>query len=372
MATKTQEMIIQKIYFNEMFGEEQMQKYKYTGQSLMLVLLSVFMFTCGHDEKVDNEIKKVKVKTVRVLTKSIALPIQTSGKLYTSTETKLSFKIPGILDAIFVRKGQHVKKNTRLAVLNLIEMNARVNQAKSAYAKAKRDLARVNRLFSDSVATLEQLQNSRTALDIADSDLEVAQFNLRHSEIFAPEDGKILKRFAEEGELVNSGVPVFLYGADSEGWVIRVGVTDKQVVRLKIGDKANVVFDPYPDEVFSAKITEIEAVANPYTGTFEIELKIQGGKRKLFSGFVGKVELYPESNEVFSIIPIESLVEGSEKEGFVYIPAKKSSGVLKKQIKIAEIVGNQILVSKGLSNIGQVITDGVSYLNEESLIEIVN
>ena len=119
-------------------------------------------------------------------------------------------------------------------------------------------------------------------MEIADSDLKVAKFNLKHSEIIAPNDGKVLKRFAEEGELTNSGVPIFLFGADNEGWVIRAGVTDRQIIRLKIGDKASVWFDPYPNEEFIAHITEIEAVANPYTGTFRSCFKTGFRKEKTF------------------------------------------------------------------------------------------
>jgi multidrug efflux system membrane fusion protein len=333
---------------------------------------SIIINSCSTTERISPNKDRILVKTAQVINKSISLPIQTSGRLYTSTESKLSFKIPGILENIYVREGQYVKKNTRLAILNLVEMNARVKQAESAFAKAERDLARVQRLYSDSVATLEQLQNTRTALDIADSDLKVARFNHRYSEIVAPEDGKVLKRFAEEGELTNSGFPIFLFGADGEGWVIRAGVTDRQIIRLKIGDKAVIRFDAYPKEEFLAHITEIEAIANPYTGTYEVELKLHSGEIKLYSGFIGKVELQPEQKENYAIIPIESLVEGDKRNGYVYIPHFSGDGVNKNEIEIAEIVGDKLLVRSGLANVDKVITEGVSYLSEASLIEIIN
>ena len=132
-----------------------------------IVLLAAFFFfvtlfiTCSTKEEISEIKDRILVRTVPVLNKSISLPIQTSGKLYTSAESKLSFKIPGIIEKIYVREGQYVKKNTRLAILNLVEMNARVKQAESAFIKSERDLARVQRLYADSVATLEQLQNTR-------------------------------------------------------------------------------------------------------------------------------------------------------------------------------------------------------------------
>ncbi len=339
---------------------------------IIFILIVTTFYSCSTKEEPPKNTDKIIVKTSMVIMKSLSLPIQTSGRVYTSTESKLSFKIPGIIDNIFVREGEYVKKNARLAILNLVEMNARVKQAESAFAKAERDLARVKRLYSDSVATLEQLQNTHTALDIADSDLKVARFNLHHSEIVAPEDGKVLKRFAEEGELTNSGVPIFLFGADKDGWVIRAGVTDRQIIRLKIGDKAKVWFDAYPNEEFTAHITEIEAVANPYTGTFEVELKIHSGKKILYSGFIGKVKIMPQQEESYAIIPIESMVEGEKRRGFVYIPHTEGKMVSKQEIEIADIVGDKLLVRSGLANVDKVITEGVSYLSENSMIEIVN
>jgi RND family efflux transporter MFP subunit len=336
------------------------------------LLITTIPIACSTKEKVSNNPDRIMVKTSAVKSKSISLPILTSGKLYTSAETKLSFKIPGIIDEISVREGQRVKKNMQLAVLDLIEMKAKVKQAESGFRKAERDLARVNRLFADSVATLEQRQNTRTAMEVAESDLKVAQFNLRYAAIRAPEDGKILKRFAEEGELINPGMPVILFGAGRDKWVIRAGVTDRQIIRLQIGDKAKVYFDVYPGEFFSAQITEIEAVANPYTGTFEVELKLDPLKRKLYSGFVGKIEINPQKKQEYAVIPIESLVEGDRRMGFVYVPHSRGDMVRKQEIEIAEIVGDQLLVRSGLTDINTIITEGVSYLNENSLIEIVN
>lgn len=348
-----------------------MKTHKYIFLLAAFFLFATLFITCSTKEEISESKDRILVRTAPVLKKSISLPIQTSGKLYTSAESKLSFKVPGIIEKIYIREGQYVKKNTRLAILNLVEMNARVQQAESAFIKSERDLARVQRLYTDSVATLEQLQNTRTGVDIADSDLKIARFNLRHSEIIAPNNGTVLKRFAEEGELTNSGIPIFLFGAHKEGWVIRAGVTDRQIIRIKIGDKASVRFDPYPNEEFTAHITEIEAVANPYTGTYEVELKLDPGKSKLYSGFIGKVTLHPDQKENYAMIPIECLVEGDKRKGYVYIPDATGESVRKLKIEIAEIVGDRLFVRSGLSDVDNVIAEGVSYLSENSIIEIV-
>lgn len=339
---------------------------------LSIITLSVFYLSaCGSKAESQENGTKINVQVAPVVQKSMALPINTSGKLYTSVESKLSFKIPGIIAHIYADEGQSVKKGTLLAALDLIEMKAKVNQANSAQQKAQRDLERAQRLYADSVVTLEQLQNANTALDIEASDVKVAEFNLRYSAIYAPESGKILKKFAEEGELIGSGNPVFLYGSSKEGWVLRAGVTDQQIIQLQVGDLANITFDAYPDMKFSAKISEIEAIANPYTGTFEVELKLDHSDIHLYSGFVGKVTIIPSITQKYSIVPIESLIEGNENEGYVYGADRSSNTVTKYKIKIGKIVENQMLVYSGLENVHEVVTYGTPYLTTSSSINIV-
>ncbi len=339
---------------------------------LSIITLSVFYLSaCGSKTETQENGTKINVQVAPVVQKSMALPINTSGKLYTSVESKLSFKIPGIIAHIYADEGQSVKKGTLLAALDLIEMKAKVNQANSAQQKAQRDLERAQRLYADSVVTLEQLQNANTALDIEASDVKVAEFNLRYSAIYAPESGKILKKFAEEGELIGSGNPVFLYGSSKEGWVLRAGVTDQQIIQLQVGDLANITFDAYPDMKFSAKISEIEAIANPYTGTFEVELKLDHSDIHLYSGFVGKVTIIPSITKKYSIVPIESLIEGNENEGYVYGADRSSNTVTKYKIKIGKIVENQMLVYSGLENVHEVVTYGTPYLTTNSSINIV-
>jgi RND family efflux transporter MFP subunit len=339
---------------------------------LGFLIISVLVFSCTSKDESSKDDIKVNVEVAPVVQKSMALPINTSGKLYTSTESKLSFKIPGIIAQIYADEGQSVKKGRLLATLDLIEMKARVRQAKSGQEKAKRDLERAQRLYADSVATLEQLQNARTALEIASSDVNVAEFNLRHSTIYAPERGKILKRFAEKGELIGAGTPVFLYGSSKEGWVLRAGVTDRQIVRIQVGNEAVVTFDAYPGRKFQAKISEIEAVANPYTGTFEVEVQLAKSDVQLFSGFVGKVTITPGLKQNYSIIPIESLIEGDLNEGFVYSPDRGHNKAKRHLIKIDKIVGDRMLIYSGLENVSEVVTYGAPYLTVNSTINILN
>jgi multidrug resistance efflux pump len=74
----------------------------------------------------------------------------------------------------------------------MTEIKAWETQAQFALDKALRDQQRVQNLYADSVATLEQLQNASTSVDMAGKALEIAQFNVTYSEVRSPIDGKIV------------------------------------------------------------------------------------------------------------------------------------------------------------------------------------
>src|SRR5439155_922199 len=106
----------------------------------------------------------------------------------------------------------------------LSEIDAGVTRARSAAEKGDRDVARARRLYADSVATLEQVQNTETARDVAGAELETALFNRRYAVIVAPAAGVILRRSAEPGELVQPGTPIRTLGSRTRGAVGRVEI----------------------------------------------------------------------------------------------------------------------------------------------------
>ena len=337
---------------------------------LIIYILIIFLLSnCGNSktEKITESLTPVKI--VEVKKEIINLPVYSSGKLATTSEVKLSFKVGGIVDKIYVNEGETVKKGKLLAALNMEEIDARFTQAQNVFDKAQRDYSRIKRLFADSVATLEQLQNTETAMEVSKANLKITKFNKKFSKLYAPEDGKILRQLAEQQELVSTGYPVFIFGAGNNSWIARIGVSDKDIVRLKVGDNAFVTTDVYPELKFAAVISEITEKANPYNGSFEIELSLEKTSIKLISGFVIKTKIFPSSNNEYATVPIESIVEGNKNKAFVFTYNDKSQTVKKIRVKTGEIIGNKIIIYSGIEGGTQVVTEGSAYLSDKDKVK---
>jgi len=336
----------------------------------ILVLFAALFATiaCHKAETEKARAIVIPVETGPVHTETFSVPVRTSGRLFPRDMAKLSFKTGGIISRIPVAEGQTVKAGTLLAILDTREIDANVTQALEAHQKAKRDLQRATSLFQDKAATLEQLQDATTAANMAEARLDIAQFNLRHSRVTAPADGVVLKRLAEENETVGPGYPVILFGSLETRWVVRVGVTESQLIRLAVGDRAEARFDAYPGETFPAAVTEKANAIDPASQTYEVELSLESGDKALAAGFVAKAEIFPSQRETYQWVPISAMVEGTGNVASVFTAVQNRAQKI--PIHIAHILDGKVLVSSGLERVGTIITEGAPYLTDGANVVI--
>jgi membrane fusion protein, multidrug efflux system len=310
----------------------------------------------------------ILIKTAPVEVQEIAEPVRASGILSGKEEARLSFKIGGIIDRIYVNEGESVRGGQLLARLKLSEINAEVTKAQNGFEKAERDLRRVKNLFNDSVTTLEQMQDATTGVEVAKSSLTIAKFNQQYASIYAPSSGKVLKRFMEENELVGVGTPILQLSDAARGFVVRVGLADKDVVRLSTGDRAEISLDAYPDAVFEATVSEIAGTSSPQTGTFDVELKLAPTSKKLMSGLIATAVIAPSATSRLSLIPISAFMEGDKRRGFVYTVSEERAK--KMPVAVGFIIGDKLAVKTGLENANAVVTDGAAYLSNGAAVTI--
>jgi len=339
------------------------------------IILPLFLLVLVFSSCKDNQIPvkgdyRLKVKVAVVQEREIAFPIHSSGILSLKEEMKLSFKTGGIISKINVEEGEKVRKGSLLAELNMAEIQASVDKAQIGLEKADRDFQRVNNLFQDSVATLEQLQNTSSALDLAKSNFDIAQFNKRHSVIIAPDDGLILHRLSEPNEMIAPGYPVIVFASTTKDWIFRLNISDIDIVKIAVKDSAIVKFDAYPERSFKAIVSQKAKAADPYTGTFEVELKLTDYNNMLMSGLIGSVDIIPSNKEKLIEIPYMAMLEGDKDECYVYV-LDETNKPIKKRLKISGIGSDSFYAKTGIIPGARVITDGAAYIKKDTEIDIV-
>jgi RND family efflux transporter MFP subunit len=298
------------------------------------------------------------------------IPVRATGLLSTSTEMKLSFKTGGIISRLHVREGESVRKGEVLARLDLSEIQAQVNQARIGLEKAERDLTRAGNLYRDSVATLEQYQNAESAFGLAKSRKNVADFNLRYSQIKAPSEGQVQKLLVEANEVIAPGYPAIIFASTENDWVVRASLTDKDIVKLALGDTCRVFMDAFPGVVFTGEIIELGSVADPVTGTYEAELLLLQTRSEFRTGFISRVEVYPAKLSRSVVVPIEALLDANDNSAYLFTLEK--GVVARKRVRIGAILDGQVVVLDGITEGELVVTDGAKYLTSGEMVNAVN
>jgi len=341
---------------------------------LSLFAFLSFLIACG-GTKTDDGLNKEDIIPVRLIPLQQgenANSIQASGVFTTEDETILSFKNGGIVQQITVNEGDHVNKGQLLAKLNMTEVNTGVQQTDLALEKAERDYQRAQQLFKDSVATREQLENAKTARDIAIQQNRAAQFNQNFSEIRANTDGYILKRLVNEGQTVGPGTPVLqVNGAGNTDWKLKVGVSDQQWAALSIGDEAIIESNLSTEKIKAQVLRKSEGI-DPTSGTFTITLKINTDQNlNLASGAFARAVIYPSNKTNGWNIPYDALLDGNSDQGFVFVTNDKKTAK-KVKVKVGTISNNGITVLSGLENSDYLIISGSAYLNDGSKINALS
>ncbi|MFW5877687.1 MAG: efflux RND transporter periplasmic adaptor subunit [bacterium] len=336
----------------------------------LTVFISALLVSCssnGPEESASSSHEYQNVEIAIIQRDSISIPVFSVGTLSSKTQSNLSFLTGGIIKQFYVSEGDPVKEGELLAKLDITETESRVKQASLAFEKAERDFKRAENLYQDTVITLEQYQNAKTALELAETNYKIARFNMQNSEIRAPSDGKILKKLKESNEIAGSGHPVIVFASTETDWILKVNLSDKDIVRISQRDSANISFDAYPGQNFHARVNEIATAANLMSGTYKVELKLLDLPDRLVTGLIGQARIFPPK-ESFLFLPPEGLVEAIGDEAVVFI--LEEGEAIRREIFIGPVSPEGIVVRSGLKEGERIITNGNAWLKDGERVEV--
>ncbi|HEY1059422.1 MAG TPA: efflux RND transporter periplasmic adaptor subunit [Limnobacter sp.] len=340
------------------------------------LVASLLLSACGPakpeaEAATANAARVVKVQTVSLGPGQAAIEVAGVGAF--RDETKLSFKVGGVIEQITVREGDSVKPGQKLAWLNQQEVNAAVSQAAAGLDKAQRDLKRGEQLRSEEVISSVQLDNLKTALQVAQAQASQASFARQTAEVSARAPGVVLKRFAQVGEVVAPGQPVLLLGSRASGFVMKASLSDKQAIHVQVGQAATAQFDAVPGVQWPAKVIELAQAADPATGTYGVQVLIDTQANpalNVLSGMQGQLRIQPADNtEQRSYVPLEAVIEGDNKAAWLFT-VEANNSVKRRAVKVAFVQGNRLALAEPLPEGTRVVSVGAAYLQDGETVQI--
>ena len=320
----------------------------------------------------ENNIEKNKLSTKKYwLIFGIALAVillffaifeakkyQTTDDAYVDTTTvSVSPKVAGQIVKVLVKDNQQVKAGDIVAVIDKVDYEVKLQQAKASYDRAllnqqnahanlnaanseielaKKDVERYQNLYKagavskqtldKAITNLESIQARQTTAEqaifsanpsqaskVADADLNVlkaqkraAELALEYTDIIAPIDGTVSNKKVEVGMMVQPGSPLFVI-VPNDVWVV-ANYKETQIRGMKKGMPVDIRIDTYPNKVFKGEIDSIQRASGAKSSLFPPENAV-GSFVKIVQRIPVKIVFTEKINpEEYSIIPGMSVV----------------------------------------------------------------
>jgi RND family efflux transporter MFP subunit len=289
-----------------------------------------------------------------------------------------------------IQAGDPVKAQELLATVKSDTYQAQVDQfasalagARASYTKAQRDFDRDSQLLKQQVIakseydqTRQEYESTQSQVEQAEATLSQAQINLGHCRLASPMDGEILDRHAEIGSLVEQGTVAFKVADTSEMKAI-FGVSDIQVELLKQGEPQTVVSEAIPGVQLVGTITKIAPNADPTTRIFDVEVTVPNKDGKLRTGMIASLQLVqteaPRATE--ATLPLNAIVRPphDQNDFAVYMVEDRGGRSIARlrEVRLGEIVGNDIMVASGVNIGDRVIVRGATMVSEGAEVRII-
>jgi HlyD family secretion protein len=204
--------------------------------------------------------------------------------------------------------------------------------------KAEADLKRNQDLYDKQLISDSELAVYRNAHDGAKASYDSALANIVRAEgllnqmrdqltkaiIYSPIDGTVSSRTSEVGERVAGtgqyGGADIMRVADLTNMEVRVNINENDIVNVKIGDKARISIDAYPNRKFTGLVKEIAAAAKT-TGmstqeevtNFQVKIRVSDKDVNLRPGMSANVDVETKTVENVVAIPIQAVTVRSRE-----------------------------------------------------------
>ncbi|MEZ5014601.1 MAG: efflux RND transporter periplasmic adaptor subunit [Chitinophagales bacterium] len=360
----------------------------------------------------------IEVTVDSVSTRDIVETVTASGKIYPVTQVTIAAEISGEIVDLPVQEGDHVKEGDLLLRINpdlyesqveqaqagldntkaqLSSAKARVLQAKLQYDNAKIAFDRSSQLFNEKVISQADFEQAQLGYETAKAEWEIAQEsvtameytvksseamlkemrnNFKRTAIYAPANGTVVGLNKKKGEKVLGTIQMtgdqLMSIADLSQMEIQVDVSESDVLRIDVGDTADVEVDAYFNRKFKGIVIQIansagsnsvlSAVSEQATN-FKVKIWLmpesyqdisfeKSGKYPFYPGMSATVAIKTNTARDVLSIPIQAVTT-------------REDTVDKKNDKVLEIV----YIVEGDKAKEQVITTGIQ---DDNYIEVTS
>jgi RND family efflux transporter MFP subunit len=333
------------------FGIYSCNRAKSDGQSSNSTIATSYSVSVITAEKKDMTDNFSQVGTI-IAFNDVAVVSETSGRVMKIDVEVGDYKLAG---SVLVEVDSELKEAT-------------FKTAEVAYEKAKKDLERYEALYKEGSISDSQMEQARWSYQSTEAQFIVAKRQFTDTKITTPISGIVTARYVNVGSMVMGAPQSTLIAnvVDISRLKVKVNVAEKDVIRLKRGEKVEVTTDVFPNTVFTGSIFSISSKGDE-GHTYPVEVVLHNSQRQLKAGMFGRVLFMPKTSGTALIIPRESIV-GSVKNATLYVVANNVAKL--RSVVTGKELGTNIEILQGLQEGEQVVVNGQNNLSDNASVII--
>lgn len=372
------------------------------GIILFVAVMALIVFRLSSGAKTDPRKNRIlTVGTMNPIKQDLDVRLTYTADLIPNQLVNIFSRVDGYIAKIYVDKGDLVKANQLLVEIDHTDYVHAVNQAKANLLSAKAKVVQQDAGVRNATLTLDRMQalikdqfvsqqdldtalvNRDAAVALQDSlraqvqqmavALAQAETNLAYSFIRAPFAGYIAERNLDPGAYVSGTTAStstvsrgILSVHDVETVRTLIEVVEKDVPLVKIGQRADVRAEAYPNEVFEGTVTRIVQALNRATRTMTVEVDLPNKDHRLKGGMFARVEVLVGKHSQAIQIPLDA-VSRLEESQYVYIV--KDGKAHQVPVELGARAENRVEVVKGLTGDEQLIVSGKDLVSEGAPVQ---
>ena len=328
------------------------------------LILAAVLLVCSCSEKKESRAKApIRVK-MQVVSPSMADNSVTYVGIVEEREgTAVSFTGMGVVKRLLVNEGQAVARGQLIAEMDDTQARNLLAGAEATMKQANDAHQRYGMLHENGSLPEVKWVEIESKVEQAKSQLEVAKKNLADCRLTAPVSGIIGKKLIDAGETAMPSQAVVTI-LDISSVKVKVSVPEAEISHISSTTPSTINVEAAKATLKGGHI-EKGVEADPLTHTYDVRIQVANGERKLLPGMVANVQFSPEgSREVqMKSLPVTSVQRRSDGSLFVWFVAADSTAH-RATVTTGDTHGNYITIIDG-SNMGQsVVTEGYQKLSE--------
>ncbi len=313
-----------------------------------------------------------------------------SGVSRARMETKLSFRVGGIVEAIEVKIGEKVKKGELIASVDNSEARLNYEKALDSLAKAdtqrdnaKSNLNRVKGLFENNSVSLSEYESAKDNYATSNSayrteaiNVDLRKQELNYYSLSAPIDGVVTEVPARKNEQIQPGDTVVTL-VSGEKIAVKVGVPGALISRVETGHEVSLEFASLRGRVFDGEVSEVSYTAASGSSTYPVTVDVKNPTSDVRPGMTADVTFTftPADTAIETMLIVPSSAVGQTSEGYFVFVGVVGEGdqavVQKRQITIGSFSNDGFEVLDGLLDGELVVTAGVESLTDGTVVRLL-